>query len=64
MGLNDVTFMARTVKLYDIWKLKNALVKYMYYVMEYVICSFVPTTRIRHGQKLYRYLLDERLMTS
>jgi hypothetical protein len=45
MDLNENTFTCAAVKLYDILKVKNALVKSTYYLTEYTICNFVIFTR-------------------
>ena len=45
MDVNENTFTRAAVKLYDILKAKNALVKSTYYVTEYTVCKFVTFIR-------------------
>ena len=45
MDVNENTFKYAAVKLYDILKAKNALVKSTYYVTKYAVCNFVPFIR-------------------
>jgi hypothetical protein len=41
MNLNKIAFNACTIKLYDILKAKNTLVKCAYCVTQYAVCSLV-----------------------
>jgi len=48
------------MKLYEILKVKNALVKFVYYVMEYTIYNLV--FRIFHSFAIYSFILEIKIL--